>query len=235
MRAGPFPPFPYLSGLALLKYDGSRSREDVVLAGPGLLFVVSGPSGAGKDTLVEGLKARHERLLYSVSATTRAPRPGEREGVDYYFLERAEFERRLAARGFIEHREYNGNFYGTPRSFIDRALSDGYDVVMKPEVNGALAIKERFPDAVLIFIVPDKFSHLRSRLEARRTETNEQIASRLEIAHDEFTFVRRFEYLVINEEARPLQAVDDLEAIVRAERYRIHRYPETRLKELEDS
>jgi guanylate kinase len=221
--------------LALLKYDGSSSREDVVLAGPGLLFVVSGPSGAGKDTLVDGLKARHERLLYSVSATTRAPRPGEREGVDYYFLERAEFERRLAANGFIEHREYNGNFYGTPRSFIDEALHDGYDVVMKPEVNGALAIKERFPDAVLIFIVPDKFSHLRSRLEARRTETNEQIASRLEIAHDEFTFVRHFEYLVINEEARLLQAVDDLEAIVRAERYRIHRYPETRLKELEDS
>lgn len=207
----------------------------MVLAGPGLLFVVSGPSGAGKDTLVDGLKARHERLLYSVSATTRAPRPGEREGIEYYFLERAEFERRLAANGFIEHREYNGNFYGTPRSFIDEALHDGYDVVMKPEVNGALAIKERFPDAVLIFIVPDKFSHLRSRLEARRTETNEQIASRLEIAHDEFTFVRRFEYLVINEEARLLQAVDDLEAIVRAERYRIHRYPETRLKELEDS
>lgn len=207
----------------------------VVLTGPGLLFVVSGPSGAGKDTLVEGLKARHERLLYSVSATTRAPRPGEREGVDYFFLERAEFERRLTTGGFLEFREYNGNLYGTPRSFIDEALRAGYDVVSKPEVNGALAMKSQFSDAVLIFIVPDKFSHLRSRLEARRTETNEQIASRLEIAHDEFTFVRRFDYLVINEEAQPHQAVDDLEAIVRAERYRIHRYPETRLKELEDS
>jgi guanylate kinase len=199
------------------------------------LFVVSGPSGAGKDTLVEGLKARHERLLYSVSATTRAPRAGEREGVDYFFLERAEFEKRLAAGDFLEHRDYNGHLYGTPRSFIDHALREGYDVVSKPEVNGALAMKAKFPDAVLIFIVPDKFSHLRSRLEARRTETNEQIAARLEIAHDEFTFVRRFDYLVINEEARQRQAVDDLEAIVRSERYRIHRYPETRLKELEDS
>jgi guanylate kinase len=209
--------------------------EENVLTGPGLLFVVSGPSGAGKDTLVEGLKARHGRLLYSVSATTRAPRPGEKEGVDYFFVHRADFERRRDAGDFLEWREYNGNLYGTPRSFIDEALRAGYDVVSKPEVNGALAVKRAFPDAVLIFIVPDKFSHLRSRLEARRTETNEQIAARLEIAHDEFTFVRRFDYLVVNEEARPQQAVDDLEAIVRAERYRIHRYPDTRLKELEDS
>ncbi|MEO7040084.1 MAG: guanylate kinase [Candidatus Elarobacter sp.] len=199
------------------------------------MFVVSGPSGAGKDTLVEGLMTRHDRLLYSISATTRAPRPGERDNVDYFFLERDEFERRRAAGGFLEYREYNGHFYGTPRSFIDQSLRSGYDLVSKPEVNGALAIKSQFPDAVLIFIVPDKFSHLRSRLEARRTETNEQIAARLEIAHDEFTFVRRFDYLVINEEAQPQQAVDDLQAIVRSERYRIHRYPETRLKELEDS
>ena len=206
-----------------------------VLTGPGLLFVVSGPSGAGKDTLVEGLKARRERLLYSVSATTRAPRPGEREGTDYFFLEVEEFRRRLSESAFLEWREYNGNLYGTPRSFILEKLRDGYDIVLKPEVNGALALKRQFPDAVLIFIVPDKFSHLRSRLEARRTESNEQIAARLEIAHEEFTYVRRFDYLVINEEAQPGRAVDELEAIVRAERYRIHRYPETRLKELEDS
>lgn len=179
--------------------------------------------------------ARHDRLLYSISATTRLPRPGERDTVDYFFLEREEFERRLLSGGFLEYREYNGKLYGTPRSFIDQSLRAGYDIVSKPEVNGAMAIKSQFPDAVLIFIVPDKFSHLRSRLEARRTETNEQIASRLEIAHEEFTFVRSFDYLVINEEAQPTRAVDDLEAIVRAERYRIHRYPDTRLKELEDS
>ena len=184
---------------------------------------------------MEGLKARHERLLYSVSATTRAPRQGERDNVDYFFVTRAEFERRIAQDAFLEWREYNGSLYGMPRSFIEEKLRDGYDIVAKPEVNGALAIKSQFPDAVLIFIVPDKFSHLRSRLETRRTETNEQIAARLEIAHDEFTFVRRFDYLVINEEAHPEQAVDDLEAIVRAERYRIHRVPDTRLKELEDT
>ena len=210
-------------------------EEVEALPGPGLLFVVSGPSGAGKDTLVEGLKARHERLLYSVSATTRAPRDGERHGADYFFLERADFEERIGRGEFLEWREYNGHLYGMPRSFIEDKLRDGYDVVAKPEVNGALAIKSQFRDAVLIFIVPDKFSYLRSRLEARRTENNEQIAARLEIAHDEFTFVRRFDYLVINEEAQPQRAVDDLEAIVRSERYRIHRYPDYRLKELEDS
>lgn len=213
----------------------SLAEEKGVLSGPGLLFVVSGPSGAGKDTLVEGLRARHERFLYSVSATTRPPRPGERDGVDYFFLERPEFERRMAANGFLETRTYNGHLYGTPRSFIDEALRAGYDVVSKPEVNGALAMKRAFPGAVLIFIVPDKFSYLRSRLEARRTETNAQIAERLETAHAEFTFARNFDYLVINEEAKPQQAIDDLEAIVRAERYRIHRYPDNRLKELENT
>lgn len=208
-------------------------RDD--LTGPGLLFVVSGPSGAGKDTLVEGLRARHDRLLYSISATTRSPRSGERDGVDYFFLSQEEFERRLSESGFLEHREYNGNLYGTPRSFIDEALRTGYDVIVKPEVNGAIAIKERYPDAVLVFIVPDRFSSLRMRLEARRTETNEAIAARLAIAQDELRFVRRFDYLVVNEEARPQDAIDDLEAIVRSERLRIHRYPDHRLKEIEQN
>lgn len=198
------------------------------------MFVISGPSGAGKDTLVEALKARHARLLYSISSTTRAPRPGERDAVDYFFLERDEFERRRADDGFLEWREYNGQLYGTPLSFIDESLTAGFDVIMKPEVNGALAIKARYPAAVLIFLVPDKFSHLRRRLEARRTETNQQIAARLEIAHQELTFVRSFDYLVVNEQAQPEVAVDDLESIVRAERFRIHRLPDTKIRELED-
>ncbi len=170
-----------------------------------------------------------------MSATTREPRAGEREGVDYFFLTREEFERRLASGGFLEHRLYNDNLYGTPRSFIDDALLAGYDVIMKPEVNGAIAIKERFPDAVLIFIVPDRFSLLQTRLEARRTETNQVIARRLAIAHEELRYVRRFEYLLVNEEARPEAAVDNLEAIVHAERMRIHRYPDTRIKEIEEN
>ena len=196
---------------------------------------MSGPSGAGKDTLVDGLRARHDRFLYSVSATTRPPRPGERDGIDYFFVTREEFECRIADDGFLEHRVYNENYYGTPRSFIDEALLAGFDVIMKPEVNGAVAIKQRFPDAVLIFIVPDRFSLLRTRLEARRTETNQAIARRLAIAHEELRFVRQFDYLLINEEAHPEAAVLDLEGIMHAERLRIHRYSDYRLKEIEEN
>ncbi len=205
------------------------------MLGPGLLFVVSGPSGAGKDTLVDALRARLPRLRYSVSATTRSPRAGEREGEHYFFLTQEEFERRRARDGFLEWREYNENFYGTPRDYVERTLRAGYDLIMKPEVHGALAIKRAFSDAVLIFLAPDKFSHLRPRLLARRTETNEEIARRLEIAHQEFRHVRSFDYIVINEESRSDAAVRDLRAILQAERFRIHRFSDDSIRELEDS
>ncbi|HKU68180.1 MAG TPA: guanylate kinase [Candidatus Baltobacteraceae bacterium] len=205
------------------------------MLGPGLLFVVSGPSGAGKDTLVDALREKLPRLRYSVSATTREPRPGEVHGEHYFFLNREEFERRRGAGGFLEWREYNDNFYGTPRDFVERTLTEGYDLIMKPEVNGALAIKRAFPAAVLIFLAPDRFSNLRTRLLARRTETTEEIARRLEIAHEEFKFVREFDYIVINAEARSDEAVRDLQAILQAERFRIHRYSDDSIRELEHS
>ena len=205
------------------------------MLGPGLLFVVSGPSGAGKDTLVDALLARTGRLRYSVSATTRPPRPGEREGEHYFFVTREEFERREAAGGLLEWREYNGNLYGTPRDFVEDTLTQGYDLIMKPEVNGALSIKRTFPDAVLIFLLPDRFSHLRGRLLGRRTETNEEIARRLEIAHEEIRNIRDFDYIVINEEHRSDEAVKDLQAILHAERFRIHRFADDAIRKLEHS
>ena len=205
------------------------------IAGPGLLFVVSGPSGAGKDTLVDALRLRMPRLRYSVSATTRTPRPGELDGEHYFFLTRDEFESRREEDGFLEWREYNGNLYGTPRDYVTKTLAAGYDLIMKPEVNGALAIKSAFADAVLIFLVPDRISHLRERLLARRTETNEEIARRLEIAHQEMQYIREFDYLVINEQGRPEQGVLDLQAILHAERFRIHRYDDDSLQAVENT
>lgn len=206
-----------------------------MITGPGLLFVVSGPSGAGKDTLVDALRERMPRMRYSVSATTRAPRPGETEGEHYFFVTRPAFEARQAKGGFLEWREYNDNLYGTPRDFMESTLAQGYDAIMKPEVNGALAVKAAYPDAVLIFLVPDRFSQLRERLLARRTETNEEIAGRLEIAHQEMKFIRQFDYIVINEQGKPAQATDDLQAIVQAERFRIHRYSDDSLADVEQN
>ncbi|HTV72759.1 MAG TPA: guanylate kinase [Candidatus Acidoferrales bacterium] len=207
--------------------------------GPGLLFVVSGPSGAGKDTIVDGLRHRMPRLRYSVSSTTRPPRPGERAGEAYFFLDRELFEQKATAGEFLETREYNGHLYGTPRTFIEQTLNDGYDLIMKPEVNGALAVKEAFPKAVLIFLLPDKFSHLKLRLTNRRTETNEQIASRLAIAHEELRSIRKFDYVVINEQTlvadESLPAIDDLEAIVHAERHRIHHYDDQTIRNVATS
>ena len=204
-----------------------------MITGPGLLFVVSGPSGAGKDTLVDALRERMPRVRYSVSATTRGPRPGERHGEHYFFVTKDDFVRTNASGGFLEWREYNGNLYGTPRDYVERTLNEGYDLIMKPEVNGALAVKSAYPDAVLIFLVPDRFSHLRERLLARRTETNEEIARRLAIAHQEMRSIRNFDYIVINEQGRSEDAVRDLHAVLQAERFRIHRYSDDSLKNVE--
>ncbi len=195
--------------------------------GPGFLFVVSGPSGAGKDTLVEALLERLPALRYSISATTRTPRPGEVDKRAYEFLDRPTFEQWERDGRFLETKEYNGNLYGTPRAFIEESLQSGYDVIMKPEVNGALRIKRTFSRAILIFLLPDRFSSLRERLEARRTERTDEILARLEIAGEELKAIRQFDYVVINEQrpaGQTIPAIDDLAAILRAERFRIHHY-----------
>lgn len=183
--------------------------------------------------MVSALLERLPHVRYGVSATTRGPRPGEKDGVDYHFLQRERFEEWLATGQFLETREYNGNLYGTPLPYLEERLREGNDVVLKPEVNGALAIKAAYPQATLIFILPERFSQLRSRLEARRTETPDQIAARMAIAHEELKAIHSFDYLIVNEDGRERDAVDDLVAIVRAERHRLPRYSDSQIRKIE--
>jgi guanylate kinase len=150
-------------------------------------------------------------------------------------MDHQRFDQIEAEGGFLETKVYNGHQYGTPRTFIEEALANGDDLVMKPDVDGALAVKRNFHQAALIFVLPDKFSYLEARLSARRTESAEEIAARLAIAHEEIAQVRHFDYLLINEQSQFERAVDDLTAIVRAERHRIHRYDDSTLRRLEYS
>lgn len=186
-----------------------------------VLLVVSGPSGSGKDSLVDALRAAEPKLEYSVSATTRAPRPGEVDGLHYIFLDHAEFERRRDRGEFLETREYAGNLYGTPKRPVEAALASGRDLVMKPEVNGAMAIKIAYPHAVLVFLTVPSAEILRERLAQRRTETAETIEQRVAIAAREADAIGNYEYLIVNDDFDA--ALGKLRAVLIAERLKIAR------------
>jgi guanylate kinase len=177
------------------------------------VFVITGPSGVGKGTLIRGLLDRIPELELSVSATTRAPRPGEREGVDYHFLSPQEFESRVAAGEFVEHAEYSGNRYGTLRSELERRLSAGAAVVLEIEVQGARQVRGAMPEAVQLFIAPPSAEALRARLVGRGTDAPEQIAMRMRTAERELEARREFGHVIVND--RLERATDELEAIVR--------------------
>lgn len=179
------------------------------------VFVITGPSGVGKGTLIRGLLERVPELELSVSATTRHPRPGEQPGVDYHFLEGEEFERRAEAGDFVEHAAYSGRRYGTLRSELDRRLADGMPVVLEIEVQGARQVREAMPEAVLVFIAPPSTEALRARLVGRGTDAGEQIEQRLRTAERELEARPDFAHVVVND--RLEQATDELAAIVRGE------------------
>ncbi len=180
----------------------------------GILIVISAPSGCGKGTiLAEVLK--DEKFFYSVSATTRSPRPGETDGVNYYFLKREQFEEKIAAGGMLEYAEYCGNYYGTPADKVLEKLNEGRNVILEIEVQGAMQIKEKCPDAVFVFIAPPSVGELRNRLVNRGTETPEVIEKRVSEAAHEISFADRYDYVIVNDVLKT--AVDDFISVIRAE------------------
>lgn len=176
------------------------------------VFVITGPSGVGKGTLISGLLERIPQLELSVSATTRAPRPGERDGVDYHFLSDEEFERRVSAGEFVEHAEYAGHRYGTLCAELERRLAAGVAVVLEIEVQGARQIRGALPDAVQVFIAPPSIEALRERLVGRGTDDRSDVEARLRVAIEELRARSEFAHVVVND--RVEQALDELTRIV---------------------
>ncbi len=192
--------------------------------GRGRLFVVSGPSGVGKDTVLDRVLVCVSGVVRSVSATTRAPRPEERDGLDYHFLTRAQFEDGIAQGQFLEYATYGENLYGTPRDRVAELLARDLDVILKIEVQGAKRIRKLAPEAIFVFIQPPSLEELERRLRARATDSEERIQERLAIARNELTCIPDYDYLVTNADLDV--AVDTLRAILIAERCRIYTYRE---------
>ena len=188
----------------------------------GLLLVVSGPAGVGKGTLDKALMERNTRIKMSVSATTRAPRPGEVEGVHYFFKTEEEFKAMVDRGEFLEYMHvFGSNYYGTPRSFVEQHLANGFDVILEIDVQGAMKVKQAFPDAVLIFITAPSMSEIKSRLIGRGTESMEQVEKRFATAFEEVKMIPRYDYVVVNDVVD--KAVHHMEAILEAERCRVSR------------
>jgi len=179
------------------------------------VFVITGPSGVGKGTLIRNLLSRVPALELSVSATTRRPRPGEADGVDYHFLTDEQFARRVEEGAFVEHADYSGRRYGTLRSELERRTAAGAPVVLEIEVQGARQVRETMPDAVQVFIVPPSQESLRERLVGRGTDSAEDVERRLRVAEQELTAADEFQYRVVND--RLEDAVAELESIVARE------------------
>ena len=200
----------------------------------GSLFVITGPSGAGKGTVLKEVIKNLDRLYFSVSATTRKPREGEVDGVHYHFMTKERFESLIADNRFLEYAQYAENYYGTPLDPVLEQLEQGNDVILEIELQGALQVKKRMPQAVLVFIAPPSFEELEDRLRGRGTETEEKILSRLEQTHEELHYLDMYDYIVINHDGETQQAAEDIMAIVRAEKLAQKRNPDMEAKYFEN-
>lgn len=184
--------------------------------------MVSGFSGAGKGTIMKELLAKYgQNYALSISATTRAPRPGEKDGAEYFFKSREEFEQMIAAGELIEYAQYVGNYYGTPKAYVGKQLEAGRDVILEIEIQGALKVREQFPDALLLFVTPPSADELKKRLIGRGTESMEVIENRLARALEEAEGLEEYDYLVVNDVLE--ECVEEVHEIIRNERYRVSR------------
>lgn len=190
----------------------------------GQLIVVSGPSGAGKDTIVSELLKKNDNIWLSVSATSRKPRKGEVEGVNYFFIEEKEFKKKIKENYFLEYAKYADNYYGTPKEEIIKKLDKGIDVILVIEIEGAKKIKEIAPETLFIFIMPPSEKELLKRLSNRQTEDKDKIIKRFNIAYQEMNEVTKYNYVVVNDKIE--NAVDKMEAIIKAEKCRVDRIEE---------
>ena len=195
----------------------------------GLMIVISGPAGSGKGTVNAHLLKSGE-FVYSVSATTRAPRPGEVDGVNYRFISREEFLSRIETGDMLEYTEYCGNFYGTPKKEAEEVLASGKNLILEIEVEGAKNIKAKYPDAVLVLLLPPSFRIQEQRLRSRGTETEEKILERLARTREELKEAGEYDYVVYNYDGADLVAAENIRAIVQAEKSAVSRDADIALK-----
>lgn len=198
----------------------------------GILIVISGPSGAGKGTICKALLEKHKEISLSVSATTRNPRAGEVDGINYYFLQKDDFVKRVEEDDFLEYAQVYGNYYGTPRSNVERILESGRDVILEIDIQGALKVKEKSEEGVFIFILPPSMEELKQRIIKRGSETPESLMTRFKSAYQEINYVSKYNYAVVNDTVD--KAVDKIESILLAEKCRVDRLKETILDSKED-